>query len=246
MTSFDEIGALQTDIDTVFDKVKLVREMMNGGMSLQEGLGDVLGFLEACHLDRLPDLIKSGSEGAFSEEIFARVLHLNDAIVTTLEAEKNGTFTRNITDGLLSLSSLTNENNSNEKASNTAVSASTGLTFSEQMVDVASIPLQGGGTKASPAPILAPQGKPIIKPPSNPTSPVSSQANLGIDLFDDSESPFHFKQQQSQISQSSNTGNDSNKEITNEVPPSPPQKGYSVKGKIDGEDFDSFLESLQK
>ena len=39
----------------------------------------------------MPALVRAGGEGLLSEDVFARVLQLNDALTATLEAEKNGT-----------------------------------------------------------------------------------------------------------------------------------------------------------
>jgi len=91
MPTFDEdVVALRCDVETVFDKISLCREMLIAGMSAQDGLGDVLGFLEVCQ-GRMPALVRSGGEGLLSEDLFARVLQLNDALTSTLDAEKNGT-----------------------------------------------------------------------------------------------------------------------------------------------------------
>jgi hypothetical protein len=247
-SSTHEILSLKGDIETVFEKIKLVREMMEGGMYLEDGLGDVIGFLEACS-DRLPDLIKSGSEGTLSEDVFGRVLQLNDALISTLDAEKNNTRI-GVADGL-----STKAKNSNEKASamtstppvagkktikmvngkSGAPAALKELTLAEEMAGVTfdTIPLQnsnGNGTHpamtmSAPAPMIPPKGGSPVRP-SNPTT---AQPSLDIDLFgDDLMSPFH--QQGGQVKTA--------------IPPTPPQKNND-KQNINEEDFDSFLASLK-
>ena len=86
----DEIVALRADLETVAEKIKLCQEMIQVGLSLEDGLGEVLGFLESCQT-RIPALVKAGGEGLLSEDVFARVLQVNDALTATLEFEKNGT-----------------------------------------------------------------------------------------------------------------------------------------------------------
>ena len=80
---------LETDLKTVGEKVKLCREMMEARLPLEDGLGDVVGFLEACR-DRMPDLIDAGAQGQISEALFAKVLACNDAVQRTLDAERSG------------------------------------------------------------------------------------------------------------------------------------------------------------
>jgi len=92
---------LSNDLKTVAEKVKLCREMMDAGLKLEDGLGEVVGFLEACR-DRMPDLIDAGTQGQMSEELFAKVLACNDAVQRTLDAERSGE-TIMVNDGLESL-----------------------------------------------------------------------------------------------------------------------------------------------
>jgi hypothetical protein len=92
MTAIDEdYSKLDTDLRTVGEKVHLCREMMAANLSLEDGLGEVVGFLEACLKERIPDLIKAGTQGQMSEDLFAKTLACNDAVQRTLEAERNGT-----------------------------------------------------------------------------------------------------------------------------------------------------------
>ena len=92
---------LESDLCTVAEKVKLCREMMEARMPLEDGLGDVVGFLEACR-DRMPDLIDAGAQGQMSEALFAKALACNDAVQRTLDAERSGEAI-SIDDGLESL-----------------------------------------------------------------------------------------------------------------------------------------------
>ena len=78
-----DYGKLNTDLKTVGEKVKLCREMMEARLPLEDGLGDVVGFLEACR-DRMPDLIDAGAQGQISEVLFAKVLSCNDAVQALL------------------------------------------------------------------------------------------------------------------------------------------------------------------
>jgi hypothetical protein len=82
---------LDSDLDAVSGQISLCREMMkhSSGISEDEALKDLIGFLEACS-DRMSDLIEAGASGILSEECFARVLTLNDALQKTLTAEKEG------------------------------------------------------------------------------------------------------------------------------------------------------------
>ena len=81
---------LENDLKTVAQNVQMCREMMSSELSSEEGLGEVVGFLEACLADRIPDLIKAGTQGKMSEDLFAKVLSCNDAVQRTLEAEREG------------------------------------------------------------------------------------------------------------------------------------------------------------
>ena len=92
---------LEGDLLTVAEKVKLCREMMEARLPLEDGLGDVVGFLEACR-DRMPDLIDAGAQGQMSEVLFAKALACNDAVQRTLDAERSGG-SISIDDGLESL-----------------------------------------------------------------------------------------------------------------------------------------------
>lgn len=57
------------------------------GISSDEALAEVVGFLEACR-DRMPELIEAGTHGLLGEDLLGLCLKANDAILKTLEAEK--------------------------------------------------------------------------------------------------------------------------------------------------------------
>jgi len=88
----DEVVKLHKDLDEVFDKVRLAREMLveSPGIETDEALAEVIGYLEACR-DRMVDLVEAGTQGMLGEELLALCLRANDAVLRTLEAEKNGT-----------------------------------------------------------------------------------------------------------------------------------------------------------
>ena len=71
------------------EKNDLCVEMLqfSPGIEEDELLSDVVGFLEACR-DRLSDVILAGTQGLLSEELFEKVLKVNDAVIKTLEAER--------------------------------------------------------------------------------------------------------------------------------------------------------------
>ena len=92
----EDYEKLESDLQTVAQNVQMCREMMTAG---EDGLGEVVGFLEACLADRIPDLIKAGTQGQMSEDLFAKVLSCNDAVQRTLEAEREGK-TIDVDDGL--------------------------------------------------------------------------------------------------------------------------------------------------
>lgn len=80
---------LERDLETVFDRVRLCREMLmeSPGIEQDEALSEVIGFLEACR-DRLTELIEAGTHGLLGQSLFSLCLKANDAILRTLEAEK--------------------------------------------------------------------------------------------------------------------------------------------------------------
>jgi hypothetical protein len=82
---------LEQDIETVFDRVRLCREMLleSPGIEEDEALAEVIGFLEACR-DRMTELIEAGTHGLLGQTLFSLCLKANDAILRTLEAEKMG------------------------------------------------------------------------------------------------------------------------------------------------------------
>ena len=83
--------ALREDLAVLFDRITLATEMIQTGSKLgdENGLSEVIGFLEACHYERLPDLIKAGTENLLPEDLFAEVLKANEIINITLDSEKN-------------------------------------------------------------------------------------------------------------------------------------------------------------
>lgn len=115
MAQFDEdVIKLHTDLSAVGEKIKLAREMIVGGLAMDQGLGEVLGFLEACRDTRMPELINSGTSGTISEDVFAKVLAANDAIATTFEKMNDfGDANVFINDGLSNL--VSPSSNGNEK-----------------------------------------------------------------------------------------------------------------------------------
>jgi hypothetical protein len=80
---------LEKDLSTVFEKIKLCREMLleSPGIESDDALAEVIGFLEACR-DRMADVIEAGTQGLLSEELLADCFKANDAIFRTLDAEK--------------------------------------------------------------------------------------------------------------------------------------------------------------
>ena len=197
MTDFDsDLLALRMDVETVFEKVKLVREMMAANLSLQDGLGDVVGFLEAC-MDRLPDLIKAGSEGVLSEDMFARVLQLNDALQSTLEAERTGTLAPDLSFDQPSSSAPTSAptskvskisppyggNGQRSGKTNKAHQQQKEPTLAEQMAGV-SVSVGSTGSSPDPPPVPmeamsmgAPAMAPIMAPRPNSLRPPSAEGS---------------------------------------------------------------------
>ena len=55
---------LENDLATVFEKIKLCREMLleSPGIEEDDALAEVIGFLEACR-DRMADVIEAGTQG---------------------------------------------------------------------------------------------------------------------------------------------------------------------------------------
>ena len=84
-----EFQKLEVDLKTVFEKVKLCREILRESPGIQEdeALAEVIGFLEACR-DRMADVIEAGTQGLLNEELLAKCFRANDAIFRTLDAEK--------------------------------------------------------------------------------------------------------------------------------------------------------------
>jgi hypothetical protein len=88
-TDQDFTSKLEKDLATVFEKIKLCREMMqeSPGIAEDDALAEVIGFLEACR-DRMADVIEAGTQGLLSETLLAECFRANDAIFRTLDAEK--------------------------------------------------------------------------------------------------------------------------------------------------------------
>lgn len=80
---------LEEDLNCVSEQVKLCRELLpnTSGISSDNTLSEVVGFLEACR-DKMTDLIEAGSNGLLGEDLFAKCLLINDGIYRTLEAER--------------------------------------------------------------------------------------------------------------------------------------------------------------
>lgn len=88
-TNKQEFSKLENDLINVHEKIKLCREMLqeSPGIHEDEALAEVVGFLEACR-DRMMDVIEAGTHGLLDEELFAKCLRVNDALLRTLDAEK--------------------------------------------------------------------------------------------------------------------------------------------------------------
>lgn len=91
-TEVDKNAKLIADLNVVLEKIRLCREMLpeSPGISNDEALSEVVGFLEACQ-ERMIDLIEAGAQGLLTEELFEECLRVNDALARTLEAERDGT-----------------------------------------------------------------------------------------------------------------------------------------------------------
>jgi len=247
MANYDEeVMNLRKDVETCFDQCGLVKEMVNGGIGLEEGLGDVLGFLEACR-SRMPDLIKAGSEGTegISEALFGRILELNDAINSTLIAEREGSEFPNLQGEQSSKSKTSMQNNTFDGKINKArkqkqvaplpVPIPTASTLADDMRDLSNLslnpptvnrsnslqPPSGDATPnlSTPAPTLAP----VMTTPSQPAF-AANASPFNIDL---GMSPFH------------------NNPATDTTASSVVMPPIAPVVKADDEDFDSFLSSLQ-
>jgi hypothetical protein len=87
-----ELVKLKLDLVCVQEKIELCQEMLphSPGIEHDEILWELIGFLEACQ-PRLLALIQAGSSGILDESIMEACLKLNDALIRTLTAEKEGT-----------------------------------------------------------------------------------------------------------------------------------------------------------
>ncbi|CAM9576659.1 unnamed protein product, partial [Scytosiphon promiscuus] len=83
---------LEEDLQMVKDKITLCREMLpeSAGVDMDPAFSEVVGFLEACR-PRMVDLVEAGVSGALGEDTFAKCLQINDALLRTLDAEREGT-----------------------------------------------------------------------------------------------------------------------------------------------------------
>ncbi|CAM9649689.1 unnamed protein product [Ectocarpus fasciculatus] len=83
---------LEEDLQMVKDKITLCREMLpeSAGVDKDPAMSEVVGFLEACR-PRMVDLVEAGVGGALGEDTFAKCLQINDALLRTLDAEREGT-----------------------------------------------------------------------------------------------------------------------------------------------------------
>jgi len=88
----DPTMKLAQDLSVVAEKIKLCREMLpeSSGIETDDALAEVVGFLEACK-PRMVDLIECGMQGMLGEDLVSQTLQVNDDLLKTLEAEKNGT-----------------------------------------------------------------------------------------------------------------------------------------------------------
>eukprot|EP00903_Cladosiphon_okamuranus_P005348 g5344.t1 len=82
---------LEEDLQMVKDKITLCRQMLpeSAGVDRDAAFSEVVGFLEACR-PRMVDLVEAGVGGALGEDTFAKCLQINDALLRTLEAEREG------------------------------------------------------------------------------------------------------------------------------------------------------------
>eukprot|EP00968_Pinguiococcus_pyrenoidosus_P005131 scaffold331_cov243-Pinguiococcus_pyrenoidosus.AAC.12 len=83
---------LDKDLLAVAEKIKLCRDILpdSKGISEDEVLAEVIGFLEACK-PRMVTLVEAGMGGELSEQLLGKCLIVNDALLHTLEAEVKGT-----------------------------------------------------------------------------------------------------------------------------------------------------------
>lgn len=88
----DATTKLAEDLLVVAEKIKLCREMLpeSPGIETDDALAEVVGFLEACK-PRMVDLIECGMQGMLGEDLVSQTLQINDDLLKTLEAEKEGT-----------------------------------------------------------------------------------------------------------------------------------------------------------
>jgi len=100
----EDIAKLRADCCAVIEKVTLYCELIAGGVSRgDETVVTLVGFLDAC-AERLKEVIEAGTQGQLPEELFALCLKVNDVVLQTLDADKNGTIP---TPAMLNAASIT-------------------------------------------------------------------------------------------------------------------------------------------
>lgn len=89
--STPELDKLHKDLSIVCDQIRLCREMLlvTPGIDSDDILSEVVGYLEACR-DRMIELIDAAASGLLGEYLFAKILRINEYIIRTLDAEREG------------------------------------------------------------------------------------------------------------------------------------------------------------
>jgi len=100
----EDLLKLRADFGAVTEKVTLYCELIAAGVSRDdETVVTLVGFLDAC-AERLKEVIEAGTQGQLPEELFALCLKVNDVVLQTLDADKNGTIP---TPAMLNAASIT-------------------------------------------------------------------------------------------------------------------------------------------
>jgi hypothetical protein len=100
----EDLQKLRSDFGAVTEKVTLYCELIAAGVSRgDETVVTLVGFLDAC-AERLKEVIEAGTQGQLPEELFALCLKVNDVVLQTLDADKNGTIP---TPAMLNAASIT-------------------------------------------------------------------------------------------------------------------------------------------
>lgn len=86
-----EMIKLNQDLVVVCDQIGLCRALLieSPGIEQDEILSEVVGYLEACR-ERLLELIDAAASGLLSESLFAKILRINEYVIKTLDAEREG------------------------------------------------------------------------------------------------------------------------------------------------------------